>query len=42
MTLLLEPWTVDNGLMTPTMKVKRAQVLQRYGEEMERMHSLGG
>ncbi len=41
-TLLLEPWTVDNGLMTPTMKVKRAQVLQRYGEEMERMHSLGG
>lgn len=41
-TLLLEPWTVENGLMTPTMKVKRAQVLKRYGEDVERMYSLDG
>lgn len=27
-----DPWTIDNGLMTPTMKVKRPQVEQRYGE----------
>jgi long-chain acyl-CoA synthetase len=41
-TLLLEPWTIDNGLMTPTMKVKRGQVLQHHGEEVERMYALDG
>jgi len=41
-TLLLEPWTVDNGLMTPTMKIKRAQVLQHYGKQVERMYDLEG
>ncbi|MDP3857858.1 MAG: AMP-binding protein [Stagnimonas sp.] len=25
-----DPWSIDNGLMTPTMKVKRPQVEQRY------------
>lgn len=38
-TLLLEPWTLDNGLMTPTMKIKRAQVLQHYGKQVEGMYS---
>jgi long-chain acyl-CoA synthetase len=41
-TLLLDPWTVDNGLMTPTLKVKRQQVLKQYGAEVERMYSLDG
>lgn len=27
-----EAWTIDNGLMTPTMKVKRPQVESRYKE----------
>jgi len=40
-TLVLEPWTVDNGMMTPTLKVKRAKVLERHIQEVERMYSDG-
>lgn len=28
--ILPEPWTVENGLMTPTMKVKRNELEKRY------------
>ncbi|WP_424814053.1 AMP-dependent synthetase/ligase [Roseococcus sp. YIM B11640] len=31
---IAEPFTVENGLMTPTMKVRRRQVLERYAEEV--------
>ncbi|WP_428609328.1 AMP-dependent synthetase/ligase [Sedimenticola sp.] len=39
--LQLEPWTVDNGLLTPTLKVKRAQVLTRFRKEIEAMYRDG-
>jgi long-chain acyl-CoA synthetase len=26
-----DSWTIDNGIMTPTMKVKRNEVEKRYG-----------
>ncbi|WPB85149.1 AMP-dependent synthetase/ligase [Sediminicoccus rosea] len=31
---LPEAFTVENGLLTPTMKIKRRQVLERYGAEV--------
>ncbi|MBS7809644.1 AMP-dependent synthetase/ligase [Roseococcus pinisoli] len=34
-TPVTEPFTVENGLMTPTMKVKRRQVIERYASEIE-------
>jgi len=36
-----EPWTVDNGMLTPTMKVRREKVQKRFGEEIERAYSGG-
>jgi len=35
--LTLEPWSVENGLITPTLKLKRAQVEQRFDAEIERL-----
>lgn len=32
--LLLEPWTVDNGLLTPTLKVKRGEVERRFARQI--------
>jgi len=41
LALLLEPWTVDNGLLTPTLKVKRAKVLEQCEEQVEQIYSGG-
>ncbi|CAL4928370.1 unnamed protein product [Urochloa decumbens] len=30
-----EPFTIDNGLMTPTMKIRRDKVTEKYQREME-------
>jgi long-chain acyl-CoA synthetase len=39
--LSLEPWTVDNGLLTPTLKVKRARVLDKFAEEIRTLYESG-
>jgi len=31
-----DAWTIDNGIMTPTMKVRRAEVEKRYGALAEK------
>ena len=34
-----EPFTVDNGMMTPTLKVRRKQILERYGDALEALYT---
>jgi len=36
-----EPWTVENGLLTPTLKVKRERVQKKFGAEIERAYAAG-
>lgn len=36
--LSLEPWSVENQLLTPTMKVKRKQILERYATEIDGLY----
>jgi len=36
--LLAEPWSVENGLMTPTLKLKRAKVLERYRQDYDKLY----
>jgi long-chain acyl-CoA synthetase len=35
----LKPWTVEDGLLTPTLKVRRNQVLDRYRAAVEAMYA---
>lgn len=34
-----EEWTIDNGLLTPTLKIKRAAIESRYGVHVETWYS---
>jgi len=34
----LEPWTIDNGLITPTLKLKRKYILDKYHAEVEALY----
>jgi long-chain acyl-CoA synthetase len=38
-TVTLEPWTIENGMMTPTLKLKRAQVMEKFNAEIDRMYA---
>ena len=37
--LLLEPWTVDDGLLNPTMKVQRREVERHFAEEIRELYA---
>ena len=36
--LVPEPWTVENGMLTSTLKLRREQVLDRYKDEVSRLY----
>jgi long-chain acyl-CoA synthetase len=38
LTLTLQPWTVEDGMMTPTHKVRRKAVLEHFAAEIEAMY----
>jgi long-chain acyl-CoA synthetase len=38
-TCMLEPWTVDTGLITPTLKLKRNRIMERFAGDIERMYA---
>lgn len=35
---LSEPWTVENEMLTPTLKLRRGRILERYQVEVERLY----
>ncbi len=37
-TIAPEKWTIDNGLMTPTLKLKRNIIFQKYAPEIDEMY----
>ncbi len=36
--LYLEPWTIDDGLITPTLKVKRPKVMERFADDINKLY----
>ena len=36
--LTLEPWSVENGLLTPTMKLRRLQVMEHYKMQIAKLY----
>jgi long-chain acyl-CoA synthetase len=37
-----EPWTIDNGMLTPTLKVRRPVVAQRFAHSLEAVYGNNG
>jgi long-chain acyl-CoA synthetase len=39
--VLADPWSVENGLLTPTLKLRRSAVLERYAAQVEGLYADG-
>jgi long-chain acyl-CoA synthetase len=38
-TATLDAWTVENGLLTPTLKLRRSRVMEKFQAELDQMYS---
>ena len=38
-SLSLHPWTIEDGLLTPTLKIKRAKVIEAHQKEIDEMYN---
>ena len=38
-TCTLVPWTIDNGLITPTLKLKRNRIMEHFAADIDRMYA---
>ena len=36
--LMSEPWSIENGLLTPTLKIKRPQVVAKFSAEIDKLY----
>ncbi|MBX3639068.1 MAG: long-chain fatty acid--CoA ligase [Nitrosomonas sp.] len=36
--VMAEPWTVDNEMLTPTLKLRRSKILEQYRTEVEKLY----
>ena len=41
-TCQTEPWSIENGMLTPTLKLKRANLLARHAAAIEAMYQRPG
>ena len=38
-TIMTDDWTEDNGILTPSLKLKRNEVMGRFGDAVEALYS---
>ena len=36
--LIIEEFTIENGMLTPTLKLKRKKILEKYKEDLEKLY----
>jgi long-chain acyl-CoA synthetase len=36
--MVTEPFTTDNGILTPTLKVKRREIMKRWGADLNNLY----
>ncbi|MCW8929440.1 MAG: long-chain fatty acid--CoA ligase [Gammaproteobacteria bacterium] len=37
--LILSPWTINNGMLTPTMKLKRNKIIANYKDDINKLYA---